>query len=169
MKHPLSKNATNLILSSNDPGEKPYTNIYQLDMDCRGQYRSIVIANYCCTLLVVRPDLTKFHHSTCPPNLRQNQPIERANWQRLHVLPFLPQSWKWKTTPNERKLPLEGPNFHFHDYGRKCMSCLFALICLKFLFSEVSIITKSNYVNHHQTPSSQTLGHVVHSFRFILI
>ena len=35
------------------------------------------------------------------------------------VIPFLPQSWKWKITLNERKLTLEGPIFYFHDYGRK--------------------------------------------------
>ncbi len=35
------------------------------------------------------------------------------------MVPFLPWSWKWKTTPNERKLLLEGPIFHFHDCGRK--------------------------------------------------
>ena len=28
-------------------------------------------------------------------------------------------SWKWKITLNGRKLVLEGPVFHFHDYGRK--------------------------------------------------
>ena len=33
--------------------------------------------------------------------------------------PFLPESWKCKTTPNERKLLLEGPIFHFHDCGTK--------------------------------------------------
>ena len=33
--------------------------------------------------------------------------------QSWHI-PFLPQSWKWKTTPNERKLLLEGTIFHFH-------------------------------------------------------
>ena len=37
----------------------------------------------------------------------------------LSQIPFLPQSWKWKITLNERKLTLEGPIFHFHDYGRK--------------------------------------------------
>ena len=33
----------------------------------------------------------------------------------VEFYPFLPQSWKWKTTPNERKLA--GPIFHFHDCG----------------------------------------------------
>ena len=28
---------------------------------------------------------------------------------------------QWKITLNERKLTLEGPIFHFHDYGRKGM------------------------------------------------
>ena len=36
------------------------------------------------------------------------------------ILLFLPQSWKWKMAVFERWLPLEGPIFHFHDYGRKC-------------------------------------------------
>ena len=27
--------------------------------------------------------------------------------------------WKWNSTPKARKLILEGPLFHFHDYGRK--------------------------------------------------
>ena len=36
----------------------------------------------------------------------------------VEFYPFLPQSWKWKTTPNERKLLLAGPIFHFHDCGR---------------------------------------------------
>ena len=35
------------------------------------------------------------------------------------MLSFLPQSWNWKITPNERKLLSEGHIFHFHDYGRK--------------------------------------------------
>ena len=36
------------------------------------------------------------------------------------VLPFLP-SWKWKTTPNERKLLLEIDPFFTgcHEYGKK--------------------------------------------------
>ena len=38
------------------------------------------------------------------------------HWARGYPLTL---SWKWKTTPNERKLLLEGNIFHFHDYGRK--------------------------------------------------
>ena len=34
-------------------------------------------------------------------------------------IPFLPQSWKWKTTANEKKLLSEGGIFHFDDHGRK--------------------------------------------------
>ena len=33
-------------------------------------------------------------------------------------LPFLPQSWKWKISLNKRKRILEGPIFHFHDFGK---------------------------------------------------
>ena len=42
--------------------------------------------------------------------------------KKNNTLPFLPESWKWKTTPNEKKLLLERPIFHFHDYGRKGIS-----------------------------------------------
>ena len=35
----------------------------------------------------------------------------------MNDLPFLQESWKWKTTLVEKKLILEGPMFHFHDYG----------------------------------------------------
>ena len=36
-------------------------------------------------------------------------------WQLL----FFHRSWKWKMDPLETKLILQGPSFHFHDYGRK--------------------------------------------------
>ena len=33
--------------------------------------------------------------------------------QKRPNIPFLPQSWKWKTSPNERKLLLKGIIFHW--------------------------------------------------------
>ena len=44
------------------------------------------------------------------------QVISKSNATKFH---FLPQSWQGKTTPNERKLLLEGTISHFHDSGRK--------------------------------------------------
>ena len=44
------------------------------------------------------------------------QVISKSNATKFH---FLPQSWQGKTTPNERKLLLEGTISHFHDYERK--------------------------------------------------
>ena len=44
------------------------------------------------------------------------QVISKSNATKFH---FLPQSWQGKTTPNERKLLLEGTISHFHDYGKK--------------------------------------------------
>ena len=32
---------------------------------------------------------------------------------------FAHKSWKWKTAAFERQLLLEGPIFHFNDYGKK--------------------------------------------------
>ena len=43
-------------------------------------------------------------------------------FQKKHkekMLSFLPQSWNWKMTLNERKLLSEGHIFHFHDYGQE--------------------------------------------------
>ena len=44
------------------------------------------------------------------------QVISKSNATKFH---FLPQSWQGTTTPNERKLLLEGTISHFHDYKRK--------------------------------------------------
>ena len=104
-------------------------------MDCRGLYCSIGIANYCCTLLVVRPDLT----------------ISEQHMPEISV----------KINPLSEQI------------GKACKFyvLLFYFDLFQVLFSEVllSTITKSIHVNHHQTPSSPTFGHVVHSFRTVLI
>ena len=37
----------------------------------------------------------------------------------FHVVPFLPQSWKWKMGPSNISFLSFRLIFHFHDYGRK--------------------------------------------------
>lgn len=47
------------------------------------------------------------HHNTIQP------------FKKVPTTPFLALSWFGENYPNERKLVLEGPAFHFHDDGRK--------------------------------------------------
>ena len=76
-------------------------------------------ANLDQTVLQTKPTATAAigggHHPRSGAN-------KHAGKQQVNEIPLLPQSWKWKITPIERKPILEGPIFYFHVSGKRATS-----------------------------------------------
>lgn len=62
-------------------------------------------------IAIQRKKTAPSHFSWWHSWVRADPNFNKVNYQ----LPFLPESWKWNTSLNDRKLVLEGCSFHFHD------------------------------------------------------